>query len=42
MRDAGVAIHDLDGGDRPNWVNAIQPVIENQDQSLQDLAAQAG
>ena len=42
MRDAGVAIHDLDDGDRPNWVNAIQPVIQNQDQSLQDLAAQAG
>ena len=42
MLDAGVAIHDLDEGDRPNWVNAIQPVIGNQDQALQDLAAQAG
>ena len=42
MLDAGVVIHDLDEGDRPNWVNAIQPVVQNQEQALQDLAAQAG
>ena len=40
--DSQEAIHDLDEGDRPNRVNAIQPVISNQDQALQDLAAQAG
>ena len=42
MLDAGVVIHDLDEGDRPSWVNAIQPVVQNQEQALQDLAAQAG
>lgn len=42
MLDARVAIHDLDDGDRSNWVEAVQPVIRNQDQALQGLAAQAG
>lgn len=39
MRDAGVAIHDLEAGDRKRWVDAVKPVVEAQSDSLQELVA---
>lgn len=37
MKDAGVTVLELDEGDRPRWVKAVQPVYDGQDQSLQEL-----
>lgn len=37
MRDAGVAIHDLD--DRQRWVDAVAPVVEQQSDEIKKLVA---
>ena len=39
MRDAGVQIHDLEQGDRRRWVEAVQPVLEQQTEEVQNLLA---
>ena len=41
MREAGVAILDLDDGDRARWVEAVGPVYAEQDADLQALIEQA-
>jgi len=40
MRDAGVAIHDLDDGDRQRWVDAVAPVVDQQSDEIKELVAE--
>ena len=37
MRDAGVAIHDLEAGDRNRWVSSVQPVVDQQSDAIKLL-----
>ena len=37
MLDAGVAIHDLEAGDRNRWVSSVQPVVNQQSDAIKLL-----
>ncbi|MEM6849450.1 MAG: hypothetical protein AAF580_15520, partial [Pseudomonadota bacterium] len=37
MGEAGITVLNLDDGDRENWVAAVQPVYDGQDDDLKAL-----